>query len=120
MASPDQQIPVSAGFQVDQEKESTSENDRGESIQNHKDEGAQETKSVNIVFCSQGDQDTFQSQAHVPQAEKLSEPKAQDDIDRGESIGNRDGKGDQVKTVVGNPSSPQADLPLSQSQAHVP
>jgi hypothetical protein len=40
MASPVQRIPVSAGFQVSEEKEKLTEIGRGESIQNHKDEDA--------------------------------------------------------------------------------
>jgi hypothetical protein len=120
MASPDQQIPASAGFQVNQEKESKSENDRGESIQNHNDEGAQETKLVNIVFCSQGDQDTSQSQAHVLQAEKSSVPKAQTDIDRGESIQNHNERDVQMKMVVESSSCSQADQASFQPRAHVP
>ncbi len=51
MASPDQQIPVSAGFQANQAKASEIDNDRGETIQNHKDDDAQETKVVKL-FCS--------------------------------------------------------------------
>ncbi len=66
MASPDQQIPVSAGFQATQEKASKSGKDRGESIQNHKDEDAHVKKPVKSFNCSQGVQDTSQSQAHVP------------------------------------------------------
>ena len=83
MASPVQQIPVSAGFQAVQEKESKSQKTRGESTQKQTDEGAQEIKMVNVVYCSQGDQDTSQPQAQVPQAEISSEPKPQKDIDSG-------------------------------------
>ena len=120
MASPVQQIPVSAGFQAVQEKESKSEKTRGETTQKHTDEGAQETKMVNVVYCSQGDQDISQPQAQVPQAEKSSEPKAQTEIERGESIDNHKDKGSQEKTAFENSLYPQADLSLSQSQAHVP
>jgi hypothetical protein len=120
MASPVQQIPVSAGFQVSEEKEKLTEIDRGESIQNHKDEDAQESKLVNTVFYSQGEQDTAQSQTQVPQVEKSSKLKGQSDIERGESIQDYIDQGSQVKTVVDNVFSPQADQTLSQSQAHVP
>ncbi len=65
MASPVQQIPVSAGFQVNQEEVKENEIECGESIQKRNDEDAQETEVVKQTVCSQGDQETSQSQAHV-------------------------------------------------------
>jgi hypothetical protein len=120
MASPDQQIPVSAGFQAIQSKASENGKERGESIQNHQEEGAQEANTVKSIFCSQGDQDTIQSQAHVPPTEKSAELEAQADIDHGESIEKDKDKDAQVKTVVESSLCPQVDQAVSQSQAQVP
>ncbi len=75
---------------------------------------------VKSAFCSQDDKDTFQSQAHVPQAEISFEPKAQIDIVSGESIQNLHDKEAQAKKVVENAFCLQADQDSSQSQAHVP
>ncbi len=50
MAPPDQQIPVSAGFQANEEKPKERAIERDESIQNHNDdEDAQVTEAVKFV-----------------------------------------------------------------------
>ena len=76
MASADHQIHLSAGLQASDQNPSESEIKSGESTPKQTPEDYQVVKVVSPLFCSQGVEDIFQSQAQVPPAEKKSDSDA--------------------------------------------
>jgi hypothetical protein len=101
MASPDHQIPVSADLEAKDKKQAESRKESDNTTSNQQTKEGQATEvvfdlscapSIKDTFCPQGDQDISQSQAHVPEAEKASEPNEakpnERDISRGKWMSN--------------------------------
>ena len=133
MASPDHQIPVSADLEAKDKKQAESRKESDNTTSNQQTKEGQATEvvfdlscapSTKDTFCPQGDQDISQSQAHVPQAEKASEPNEakpnERDISRGKWMSNQVTEASQPSKSVLSPLCPQGVEDTSQSKAQVP
>ena len=134
MASPDHQIPVSAEIEAKDEKQTESRKEFDNATSNQQTKEGQVTEVVFDLSCTPSIKDTFQSQAHVPQTDKLSDTKEDEapdlqanevklnerDISRAESMSNQATEAAHLSKSVLSPLCSQGVEDTFQTKAQVP